>query len=45
MIINSTASNISNISINKNNKIPKKNITNNNNMKKQQIKSINTIII
>ena len=42
MIINSTTSNISNISINKNNKIPRKNITNNNNMKKPQIKSINT---
>ena len=42
MIINSTTSNISNISINKNNKIPRKNMTNNNNMKKAQIKSINT---
>jgi hypothetical protein len=39
MIINSTTSNISNISINKN-KIPRKNITNNS--KKPQIKSINT---
>ena len=39
MIINSATSNISNISIKKN-KIPRKNITNNN--KKPQIKSINT---
>jgi hypothetical protein len=40
MVINST-SNISNISINKNNKIPRKNITNTNS-KKSTIKSINT---
>ena len=41
MIIKSTISNISNISINKNSKIPRKNVINNNN-KKQKIKSINT---
>ena len=40
MIISST-SNLSNITINKNNKIPRKNIINNNS-KKQKIKSINT---
>ena len=40
MFINNT-SNISNISFNKNNKIPRKNATNNNN-KKPKIKSINT---
>ena len=41
MIIKSTISNISNISINKNSKIPRKNVINNNN-KKPKIKSINT---
>ena len=41
MIISSTTSNLSNITINKNNKIPRKNIINNNS-KKPKIKSINT---